>query len=429
MLMSTRGPSPMEIDNVRMMSRDECLRQRLCFNCNKPGHQASVCRTKRRQGKVTESRPAQDYRSQQHTQRDRRTSPMVEHNLATMEELEQPIVYDNAEFNAVELDRKSNLYVVNGRLDGKDVRILIDSGALINLIKRGIAKTIMKTEIVEDQGFDGRQTKKQFQEVEASYEVQGKKFDDMLFTEWDLPNTHDAIFCQPWFIQHNPIIDWRSQTFELQKTCLCVEERVTRYVPRSKMQNTKNYMWLKSASDGVVPVIPSELKAILHQYEYCFPDKLPDSLPPRRAVNIDLQPKSDAIPSARPPFRISKTEQDALKKFVRDNVKKGWIEVSNSPWISNILGVPKKDPATGMTVKRAEWLRRGNTKVPIRWVIDYRCVNSQTRIPEIPLPYIVELFDQMLGATVFTGVDLAQGYHQMRVEPNSRPYTAFRSQK
>ncbi|KAF1333225.1 polyprotein, partial [Globisporangium splendens] len=82
-----------------------------------------------------------------------------------------------------------------------------------------------------------------------------------------------------------------------------------------------------------------------------------------------------------------------------------------------------------MAVKRAEWLRSGNTKVPIRWVIDYRYVNSQTKIPKIPLPHIEELFDQMLGATVFTVIDLAQGYHQMRVKPDSRPYTAFRPQK
>ncbi|KAF1314311.1 Retroelement pol polyprotein, partial [Globisporangium splendens] len=160
-----------------------------------------------------------------------------------------------------------------------------------------------------------------------------------------------------------------------------------------------------------------------------FPELLPDGLSPERAVNFELQPKPDAVSSSRPPFRLSKTEQDALEEFVRDNVKKGWIEASNSPWISNIFGVPKKDPATGVAVKRAEWLRSGNTKVPIRWVIDYRYVNSQTKIPNIPLPHIEELFDQMLGATVFTVIDLAQGYHQMRVNPDSRHYTAFRSQK
>ncbi|KAF1317106.1 polyprotein, partial [Globisporangium splendens] len=332
-----------------------------------------------------------------------RDNPMVEHNLATMDEVDYPIVFDNVELNAVGIARKSNLFVVNGRVGGNDVRILIDSGASTNLIQRGLVKEVLNTAVIKAQGFDGRRTKKQVNEVEASCQVQDKKFEAMQFTEWDLPNSHDVIFGQP-----------------------CGSEIC------SKIKNAEYeelFVVKVSAVNDISPVVPPELKPVIDRFGDCFPEKLPDGLPPERAVNFELQPKPDAVPSSRPPFRLSKTEQDALEEFVRDNVKKGWIEVSNSPWVSNIFGVPKKDPATGAAVKRAEWLRSGNTKVPIRWVIDYRYVNSQTKIPKIPLPHIEELFDQMLGATVFTVIDLAQGYHQMRVKPDSRPYTAFRSQK
>lgn len=34
----------------------------------------------------------------------------------------------------------------------------------------------------------------------------------------------------------------------------------------------------------------------------------------------------------------------------------------------------------------------------------------------------------MVGCRLFTTIDLAQGYHQMRVEPSSRKYTAFRTE-
>ncbi|EGZ15208.1 hypothetical protein PHYSODRAFT_508286, partial [Phytophthora sojae] len=104
--------------------------------------------------------------------------------------------------------------------------------------------------------------------------------------------------------------------------------------------------------------------------------------------------KPNAASSTRAPFRLSKTEQEALEKFVAENMKKGWIEVSNSPWVSNIF----------------EWLRSGNSSIPIRWVIDFRYVNSQTKIPKIPLPLIEAIFDKMVGCTVFTVLDLAQGY-------------------
>ncbi|KAF1317743.1 Retroelement pol polyprotein, partial [Globisporangium splendens] len=364
------------------------------------------------------------------TQRARRSSPMVEHNLATVDEVDYPIVFDNAELNAVEITRKSNLFVVDGRVDGNDVRILIDSGASTNLIQRGLVKKVLNTAVIEAQGFDGRRTKKQVNEVEASCQVQDKKFEAMQFTEWDLPNSHDVIFGQPWFVEHNPIIDWRMQTIQLPKDTSVCERSGSEICSKLKNAEYEELFVVKvSAVDNTSPAVPPELKPVIDRFADCFPEKLPDGLPPERAVNFELQPKPDAVPSSRPPFRLSKTEQDALEEFVRDNVKKGWIEVSNSPWISNIFGVPKKDPATGMPVKRAEWLRSGNSKLPIRWVIDYRYVNSQTKIPKIPLPHIEELFDQMLGATVFTVTDLAQGYHQMRVNPDSRHYTAFRSQK
>ena len=93
------------------------------------------------------------------------------------------------------------------------------------------------------------------------------------------------------------------------------------------------------------------------------------------------------------------------------------------------FGIPKKDPTTGKFPKRTEWLRSGNSKIPIRWVIDCRYVNSMSVVAKIPLPLIEELFDRMVGCKYFTLLDLAQGYHQMVVLPSSRPYTAFRTQK
>ncbi|OWZ06906.1 polyprotein, partial [Phytophthora megakarya] len=55
--------------------------------------------------------------------------------------------------------------------------------------------------------------------------------------------------------------------------------------------------------------------------------------------------------------------------------------------------------------------------------------NSQTEIPTIPLPRIEEIFDRMTGCTVFSTLDLAQGYHQMLVESDSKKFTAFRTDK
>ena len=152
-------------------------------------------------------------------------------------------------------------------------------------------------------------------------------------------------------------------------------------------------------------------------------------MPPTRSVNFELQMMPDAVPSSRDPLRLSKVEQDALQQFVEESIGKGWIEVSNSPWVSNIFGIPKKAQVIGRFPKRSEWIHSGNFKIRIRWVIYYRYVYSMSVAAKISLPFIEKLFDRMVGCKFFTLLDLAQGYHQMVVLPSSRPYTAFRTQK
>ena len=46
-----------------------------------------------------------------------------------------------------------------------------------------------------------------------------------------------------------------------------------------------------------------------------------------------------------PPFSLSQVEQKALQKFVDENLSRGWIELSGSPWVSNSFGIPKKTHA------------------------------------------------------------------------------------
>ncbi|OWZ08493.1 Retroelement pol Polyprotein [Phytophthora megakarya] len=111
--------------------------------------------------------------------------------------------------------------------------------------------------------------------------------------------------------------------------------------------------------------------------------------------------KADLHPSPRALFLLSKTEQDALQLFVDELLQKHWIEVSDSPWVSNILAVLKNDQVTGKAPSRSEWIRSGNASLPVRWVLDYLYVNSQMEVPKIPLLRIEELFDRMVGCCLF----------------------------
>ena len=57
--------------------------------------------------------------------------------------------------------------------------------------------------------------------------------------------------------------------------------------------------------------------------------------------------------------------------------------------------------------------------------IDYRAVNAITVQDHYPLPHIEDLLNSMHGSCRFTKLDLAAGYHQMRIATADRQKMAF----
>ncbi|KAJ0614604.1 putative nucleotidyltransferase, Ribonuclease H [Helianthus annuus] len=59
--------------------------------------------------------------------------------------------------------------------------------------------------------------------------------------------------------------------------------------------------------------------------------------------------------------------------------------------------------------------------------IDYRELNKLTIKNRYPLPRIDDLFDQLQGSSFYSKIDLRSGYHQLRIQEESIPKTAFRT--
>lgn len=57
--------------------------------------------------------------------------------------------------------------------------------------------------------------------------------------------------------------------------------------------------------------------------------------------------------------------------------------------------------------------------------VDYRALNKITVKERYPLPVIQDLLDRLVDKTVFCCLDMANGYHQIRIAAPSRPFTGF----
>ncbi|KAJ9518063.1 hypothetical protein QJQ45_009997 [Haematococcus lacustris] len=152
--------------------------------------------------------------------------------------------------------------------------------------------------------------------------------------------------------------------------------------------------------------IKADLQTLLDEYSDVF-KPLTDT-PPERPVGHTIPLVPDARPPVTPMYRLSKPEQEELKRQIQDYLSKGMIEPSSSPYAAPILFVQKKSGE-------------------LRMCIDYRQLNKLTLRDQYPLPRIDDLFDRLSGCSVFSSLDLQAGYHQIRITPEDVPKTAFRT--
>ena len=84
----------------------------------------------------------------------------------------------------------------------------------------------------------------------------------------------------------------------------------------------------------------------------------------------------DSPPVRQPPQRVPFARRAKISSMVKEMLKNGVVEESNSPWASPIVLVKKRDGS-------------------LRFCIDYRQLNAVTWKDVFPLPRIDDLLDQL----------------------------------
>jgi hypothetical protein len=151
--------------------------------------------------------------------------------------------------------------------------------------------------------------------------------------------------------------------------------------------------------------LPLKKIPVVCDYADVFPDELP-GMSPDQDIEFAIELQLGTTPISKRPYRMQPAELAELKKQLQELLDKGFICPSTSPWGCPALFVKKKDES-------------------LRLCIDYRPLNALTIKNKYPLPRIHFLFNQLVGAKVFSKVDLRSGYHQIKIQATDIPKTAF----
>ena len=114
----------------------------------------------------------------------------------------------------------------------------------------------------------------------------------------------------------------------------------------------------------------------------------------------------DIPPIKKPVRRVPFMFHDKIAEMVEEMESLGVIRPSSNAWSSPVVLVPKKD----------------NT---YRFCVDYRRLNLVTKKDVYPLPRIDDILDTLAGAKYFTTLDLASGYWQIALDPETASKSAF----
>jgi hypothetical protein len=143
-----------------------------------------------------------------------------------------------------------------------------------------------------------------------------------------------------------------------------------------------------------------------HMFLPLFDQKEANKLPPHRECDHKIELQPGTVAPSGPLYNMSQDELRVLRKWLHENLEKGFIRASTSPAASPVLFAKK--PGGGL-----------------RFCVDYRALNALTIKNRYPLPLIQETLAQLSKAKFYTKLDVVSAFNKIRIADGHEWLTAF----
>ena len=399
----------------------------LCFKCNEKYSSGHRCRMKEKRELMLFIMNEEEGNEEENMIKENTEAVLELNNLDLNKKKE-------IELNTITGLTSKGTMKLRGEIEGREVVVLIDSGATHNFVHYKIIEE-MKIPSEADTTFaatigDGTCCKGRGLCKRLEVKLQGiTVVADFLLIE--LGNV-DAILGMQWLDTTGTMkIHWPSLTMSFWVGRKQIELKGDPSLIRAECSlKTIEKTWEKEDQGFLLSLLNYEIeenengieeltkkgdeedtpmiRTLLQQYTDLFED--PKGLPPKRAIDHRIMVMPNQQPINVRPYKYGHVQKEEIEKLVVEMLQAGVIRPSRSPYSSPVLLVRKKDGG---------W----------RFCVDYKKLNQVTTSDKFPIPVIEELLDELHGATVFSKLDLKSGYHQIRMNEEDIEKTAFRTHK
>src|SRR6266436_3199695 len=145
-----------------------------------------------------------------------------------------------------------------------------------------------------------------------------------------------------------------------------------------------------------------------HDFHDIFSGEKVGTLTPHRPYDLQINVEEGVKPVHRPIYSLSPLELAALREFLEEHTRNGFICPSKSPWGSPILFIKKKDGSLHLCV-------------------DFHALNRVMEKDHYPLPLIPDLLNSPAPARIYSKIDLKHAYHLVHIAEGDKPKTTFRT--